>query len=347
VTVGFAPLAFGLQVSVSKEMRSDIQFGYKLSSEEFPASELVRLARASEERGFAFALISDHYHPWTDRQGQSPFVWSVLGGIAQSTTRLVVGTGVTCPTTRIHPAIIAQASATVASMLPGRFFLGVGSGENLNEHIVDSGWPEVAIRQERMEEAVSVIRLLWQGGLQSFHGKYFSVENARLYSLPPAPPPLLIAAAGHRSAQIAARIGDGLITTEPNRETVEQFRVGGGSGKPCYAEATVCFDEDQKKAEQLAHEIWPIAVLPGVLQQELRLPSHFEKAAKLISKEQIAKEVVCGPDPEKHIRNIQKFVEAGFDHICVHQIGPHQEKFLDFFARQVLPKIEAPAPAGA
>ncbi len=318
---------------------NNTKIGYKLSSEEFPANELVRLARAAEEHGFAFALISDHYHPWTDRQGQSPFVWSVLGGIAQTTTKLVVGTGVTCPTFRIHPAIVAQASATVAAMLPGRFFLGVGTGENLNEHIVAEGWPEVDVRQEKLREAVEVIRQLWQGGLRSFHGKHFVVENARLYSLPPQPPPLLVAVAGPKSAKIAAEIGDGLIATEPDPDSVQQFRAGGGAGKPCYAEITVCFDRDEKRAEAVVHEIWPVAGLPGVLQQELPLPSHFEKAAQLVTTERIAAEVPCGPDPAKHIQGIQKYMDAGYDHICVHQVGPNQERFMDFYAQEVFPKL--------
>jgi G6PDH family F420-dependent oxidoreductase len=328
-------------------MPSQIQFGYKLSSEEFSANELVRIARAAEERGFSFALISDHFHPWTDRQGHSPFVWSVLGAIAQTTTKLRVGTGVTCPTTRIHPAIVAQASATVATMMPGRFFLGVGSGENLNEHIVGARWPEIAVRQARLEEAINVIRQLWQGGLQSFHGTHFTVEGARLYSIPDEPPALFVAAAGRKSAELAARAGDGLISTEPDHEIVEQFRSGGGAGKPCYVEVQVCFDRDAKRAEQLAQEIWPVAALPGNLMGELPLPSHFEKAGALVTAEKMTEKVACGPDPEKHIQFIRKYIDAGFDHICIHQIGPHQTELMDLYAREVLPKLSALAPAAA
>lgn len=337
----------GPRLAVLKSMPQQIQIGYKLSSEEFSASRLVDLARAAEEHGFSFALISDHYHPWIDRQGQSPFVWTVLGALAQATKKLVIGTGVTCPTIRIHPAIVAHAAATVASMMPGRFFFGVGSGENLNEHIIGERWPEVAVRQDRLEEAIAVIRLLWKGGLQSFHGKHFTVENARLYSLPATPPSLLVAAGGKRSAEIAARAGDGLISTAPDRETVDQFHAAGGAGKPCYAEATVCFDRDQKKAEQLAREIWPIAALPSALTQELPLPSHFEKAGKLVTQEKIAEEVACGPDPEKHARTLRKFVDAGFDHICIHQIGPNQEEFMAFYAREVFPKLSMLTPVAA
>ncbi len=319
-----------------------IQFGYKLSSEEFTANELVRLARAAEERGFSFALISDHYHPWTDREGQSPFVWSVLGGIARETSTLAVGTGVTCPTMRIHPAIVAQAAATTASMMPGRFFLGVGTGENLNEHILATRWPETEVRQEMLSEAIDVIRLLWQGGLKSHYGRHFVVENARIYSLPPEPPPVVVAAGGPKSAKIAGRLGDGLVVTEPSRELIEAFRRAGGTGKPCYAEMTVCFARDEQSAARTAREIWPIAALPGVLQRELSLPSHFEQSAKLVTEEMIASGVPCGPDPEKHIRALRRFMEAGYDRICIHQIGPEQEPFMDFYAREVLPRVAEP-----
>ena len=320
-----------------------LQFGYKLSSEEFPANDLVRFAQAAEDHGFSFGLLSDHYHPWTDREGQSPFAWSVLGAIAHTTRKLVVGTGVTCPTTRVHPAIVAQAAATVASMMPGRFFLGVGTGENLNEHILGEGWPEVTVRQEKLAEAIEVIRLLWTGEQESHHGKHFTVENARIYSRPEQPPPLMVAAAGPKSTELAARLGDGLIGTEPNREMLKNFHAGSNRHKPCYCEVQVCFDEQEKRAVEIAHEVWPIAGLAGPMMQELPLPSHFEKAAELVTKEKIAKVLPCGPDPEKHRQAIGEYIDAGYDHICIHQIGPNQEAFLDFYARDILPKLTSPA----
>ena len=322
-----------------------IHFGYKLSSEEFSAKDLVRLARAAEERGFEFVLISDHFHPWSSQQGQSPFVWSVIGAIAQVTSKLVVGTGVTCPTVRIHPAIVAQAAATVATMMPGRFFLGVGTGENLNEHIVAQHWPEVSVRQERLAEAIEVMRLLWQGGLQSHHGKHFTVENAQIFSLPEEPVPIMIAAAGPKSAEIAARLGDGLIGTEAKADMVKQFKASGKAERPCYCETQACFGPDEQKAIDMAHDTWPIAGLPGPLLQELPLPSHFEKTGKLVPREKIAEAVACGPDPEKHVRLVREYIEAGYDHICVHQIGPMQEQALDFYAREVLPRILEPRKA--
>jgi coenzyme F420-dependent glucose-6-phosphate dehydrogenase len=191
------------------------EIGYALSSEEHVPQKLVQDAHQAEEAGFTFALISDHFHPWIDKQGQSPFVWSVLGGIAQATTTMRFGTGVTCPLIRIHPVIIAQAAATIASMMPGRFFLGVGTGENLNEHITGEKWPIYDTRAEMLEEAVEVIRLLWQGGSQSWDGMYYTVENAQIYSLPDELPPIMIAASGEKAAELASRIGDVLITTAP------------------------------------------------------------------------------------------------------------------------------------
>jgi len=316
-----------------------VQLGYKLTSEEFPGTDLVRQARAAEEHGFAFALVSDHYHPWTDRQGQSPFVWTVLGGIAQATSKLLVGTGVTCPSFRIHPAIIAQAAATTAAMMPGRFFLGVGTGENLNEHILGQGWPEIKIRQEKLAEAIEIIRLLWKGEQVSHRGKHFVVENARIYSLPESPPAVIVAAAGPKSAEMAASLGDGLIATEPDRKLVARFKQHGGEGKPCYGELHVCFDENEQKAQQLAHELWGVAGLPGQLFSELPLPALFEKSTELVSVEQVAKLIPCGPDPEKHLRAMREYIEAGFDRVLIHQIGPNQVPFMDFYAREIFPRL--------
>jgi G6PDH family F420-dependent oxidoreductase len=321
------------------QANQQIHFGYKLSSEEFSATELVRFAQTAEEHGFTFALISDHYHPWTGRQGQSPFAWNAIGAISYATKKLIVGTGVTCPTTRIHPAIVAQAAATAATMMPERFFLGVGSGENLNEHVVGQGWPEVEVRQEKLAEAIEIIHLLWQGGRQSHHGKHFIVESARIYSLPEKPPFLMIAAAGPKSAELAARLGDGLIGTEPNAAMLQHFDESGGNGKPRYGEVTVCFDEDEQRALDLARETWPIPALPGPLLQELRLPSQFERAAQLVSREKLAELVPCGPDPEKHLKTIRAYIDAGYDHLFIHQVGPKQEAFMDFYVRNIFPKL--------
>jgi G6PDH family F420-dependent oxidoreductase len=315
------------------------EIGYALSSEEHNPNDLVQYARRAEETGFSFALISDHFHPWVDRQGHSPFVWSVIGGIAQATQRLRLGTGVTCPTIRIHPAIIAQAAATAGAMMPGRFFLGLGTGENLNEHILGDRWPSHDVRLEMLEEAVEVIRLLWQGGVQSYWGFHYTVENARLYTLPEQLPPIMIAASGSAAAEIAGQCGDGLISTSPDKEVVKEFEAAGGAGKPHYGQLTVCWAEDEAQAKRTAYEIWPNAGLKGELSQELPMPAHFEQAAQMINEEAVAQRVICGPDPQRHIEGIKKFFDAGYEYVYIHQVGPDQEGFFQFYKKEILPSF--------
>lgn len=318
-----------------------MKMGYALSSEEHGPLELARNARMAEEAGFEFALISDHFHPWIDRQGQAPFVWSVLGAIAASTDRLRLGTGVTCPLIRMHPAIVAQAAATTASMLPGRFFLGVGTGENLSEHVLANRWPSTRERREMLEEAVALMRLLWEGDLCSWDEKHYRVENARIYTVPPDPIEIVVAAGGSEAAELAARTGDGLVATAPDAELVRTYRDAGGKG-PCYGQLTVCWAPSESEARRVALEWWPNAGLEGSLGQELPLPSHFEAAAAMVDEESIAETVVCGPDPESHLRSIQEFADSGFDHVYVHQVGPDQDGFFDFYASRVLPAVGVP-----
>jgi coenzyme F420-dependent glucose-6-phosphate dehydrogenase len=320
-------------------MDDGVELGYSLSSEEFDAPSLVGLARRAEEAGFGFAGISDHFHPWVDAQGESPFVWSVLGAISQATERLRLITGVTCPTTRINPAIIAQAAATTAQLLPGRFSFGVGTGENLNEHILGDRWPPVAERQAQLEEAIEVIRELWTGKLTSHRGRHYMVENARLYSLPDEPPPLLVAVAGESSVDLAARLGDGIVGTAPQAESVERFRQAAGADKAAYGQLHVCWAEDEASARRTALEVWPNGGINGSYFLELPLPAHFEEAAEVVGEEEIAASVVCGPDPEKHIAAIQEFVDAGYEHVYVHQVGEDQEGFFKFYEREVLPRF--------
>jgi len=316
-----------------------IQLGYSLSSEEFRPQELVAQARRAEEAGFRFALISDHFHPWMDRQGQSPFVWSTLGGIAQVTSHIELGTGVTAPIIRTHPAIVAQAAATVADMLPGRFFLGVGTGEYLNEHITGEHWPPIARRQEMLTEAVTVIRKLWEGRATTHYGTFYTVENARLYTLPETVPPIHVAASGPLSAQLAGEIGDGLISTSPEAELVQTFTTSGGDGKPRYGQMQVCWAEDEREARQTARDVWGYSALPGQLSQELALPAYYDAAAELVTPELIAKQVVCGPNVDAYLEKIQQYSDAGFTHVYLHQIGPDQEGYLRFAERELLPRF--------
>jgi coenzyme F420-dependent glucose-6-phosphate dehydrogenase len=312
--------------------------GYALSCEEHAPLDLIRYAAQAEEAGFAYALISDHFHPWVDKQGHSPFVWSVIGGIAQATERLRIGTGVTCPTIRIHPAIIAQAAATSAAMLPGRFFLGVGTGENLNEHVLGDRWPEAEVRLEMLEEAIEVIRLMWQGGYQSHHGRHYTVEEARIYTLPDELPPIYVAASKPNAAELAGRAGDGLVSVAPDAELVERFDSAGGAGKPKFGQVHVCWAEREEEAKRTAFESWPNAGITGALSQELALPRHFEDAAEMVTEDDVAEKIVCGPDPDRYFEQIQQYVDAGFDHVYLHQVGPDQEGFFRFAEQEILPR---------
>lgn len=315
------------------------EIGYTLSCEEHGPGDLIRFAAAAEEAGFTFATISDHFHPWVDAQGQSPFVWAVLGGLAGATRRLRIGTAVTCPTFRIHPALVAQAAATVEAMMPGRFFLGLGSGENLNEHVVGRYWPPADIRQDMLAEAVAVIRRLWEGGVVTHRGEHFQVDRARVYTLPERPPPILVAAAGPGSTDLAARIGDGLISVAPDADIVRRFEAAGGTGRPKLGQVHVCWAADEVEARRTAHRRWPNAAVPGELGQELPMPAHFEQAASTLTADDVAEVVVCGPDAERHADAIRRYVDAGFDQVTVHQVGGDQAGFLRFYRDEVLPKL--------
>jgi len=317
-----------------------VKLGYAMSSEEHTPIDLVRHAQRAEEVGFTYSLISDHFHPWVDAQGHSPFVWSVIGGIAQATSSLRLGTGVTCPTIRIHPAIIAQAAATSAAMMPGRFFLGVGTGEALNEHITGERWPSADERRDMLEEAIDLMRTLWQGGFQSYKGLYYQAEDARLYTLPDDPIEVMVAAAGPAAAELAGRVGDGIVCTSPDADLIKTFEEAGGKGKSRYGQFTVCWAASEEEAAQTALKIWPNGGIPGELGQELPLPRHFEQAAQLVTEETIAESVLLGPDPQPYLDKIQEWADAGFDHVYVHQVGPDQDGFFHFASEHLIPKVK-------
>lgn len=311
--------------------------GYVLSTEEHRPQELVRFAQGAEAAGFSFAFITDHFHPWISAQGNSPFAWSVLGAVAQATQRLQLGTAVTCPIARYHPAVVAQAAATVAALAPGRFMLGVGSGENLNEHVVGRRWPEAPVRIEMLREAVEIIRGLWRGDYYSFHGKHFTVEDAKLFTLPDASPPLLIAANAKPTAEMAAKLGDGLIAQNPSKDTADAYAQAGGDPGQRYCLMHVCWAPSQQQAEETALRVWPTTGL-GPVGYELPTPRHFETVAKLVKLEDLRSRITLGPDAAPYLQAIQKYVAAGYSRIFVHQIGPDQEGFFRFFQREVLPQ---------
>jgi G6PDH family F420-dependent oxidoreductase len=315
-----------------------MELGVALSSEELGPNEIVEAARHAEAVGFTTAWVSDHYHPWIDAQGQSPFVWSVLGGIAQATERLRVGTGVTCPIIRIHPAVVAQATATTQAMFDGRFWFGVGTGEALNEHILGDKWPEADVRLEMLEEAVDVIRELWSGEQTSYYGSYFTVENARLYTLPDAPPPIIVSAFGPKAVEVAARIGDGMVSTKPSAELLQKYDEAGGRG-PKLAQLKVAYARTPEEGADLAFEKWPTSGLSGELSQVLPTPKHFEQAVSTLRKEDVVEGTPCGPDPEDHLKAIRQYQEAGYDELYITQIGPDPIPFLDFYAEHILPEF--------
>ncbi len=315
------------------------KIGYHLSSEELSPEQMLPLARRAEEAGFDFITVSDHYHPWTHRQGQSPFVWSVLGGIAAVTEHIQVGTAVTCPTIRIHPAVIAQAAATTATLMPGRFFLGVGTGEALNEHILGDRWPSSGVRREMLEEAIEVIRLLWRGGSQSHFGRHYTVEQATIFTLPDEPPPIVVSGFGEHSVDLAGRVGDGFWNVQPDPAAIKHFRTAGGSGKPCYGKLDVALADTEEDARRLAYETWPNSALGGELAQILPLPAHFEAATEHVTERDVAAMILCDQDPLVHVARLRAYGDAGYDHVVVQQVGVDQDRFFDIYEHEVLPEI--------
>ena len=312
-----------------------MQIGYFLSCEEFDPRDLVEQAKRAEAAGFHALWISDHYHPWNDEQGHSAFVWSVIGALSQATS-LPVTTGVTCPTVRIHPAVIAQAAATSAVMTGGRFNLGVGSGEALNEHILGDHWPEADVRLEMLEEAVEVMRLLWQGGQRSHYGVHYAVENARVYDLPDEPPPVLVSGFGPKAVKLAARIGDGFCTTSPDEEMIGLYRSEGGTG-PVHAGTKVCFMDDEAEARGPRTGCGRTRRCPASSPRSSPRPSHFEQACSLVEPEMLATPV--GPDLDAHSESLKAYADAGVDELFVQQIGPEQDAFFERWAPEILPRF--------
>jgi G6PDH family F420-dependent oxidoreductase len=307
-----------------------MQIGYKLASEAFGPNEIIRQAVRAEEVGFDFVEMSDHFHPWLDVQGHSSFTWTVLGAVAARTDRVGLVTGVTCPTMRYHPAIIAQAAATLALVSGGRFTLGVGAGERLNEHVVGRGFPAVAQRHAMFREGLEIIRLLWQGGYRSYEGRYLQLEDARVFDLPERLPEIAVAAGGPAAARIAAELGDALFATEPDPDLVREYREAGGRGAG-YAEAPLAWapDEEAGARAALATNRWGLT--GWKVMSELPNPVNFEAATTTVRAEDMAAQFACGPDPDRHVEVVQPFVDAGFDRIVLMNAGPDPDGFLDFF----------------
>jgi G6PDH family F420-dependent oxidoreductase len=315
-----------------------MRIGYFLSCEEFGPAQLVQQAEWAERAGFEGLWISDHYHPWNDAQGQSAFVWSVIGALSQRTA-LPVTTAVTCPSVRIHPAILAQATATSAVLHSGRFTFGVGSGEALNEHILGDPWPPAEVRLDMLEEAIAVIRELWAGETVTHSGTYFEVQNARIYTLPQSPPPVYVSGFGPKAATLAGKVGDGFICTKPDAELIGTFRDAGGGNRPAQGGYKVCWGTDAAESRRTAHRLWANEQLPGELAQVLPSPKHFEQASALVTEEMVGEALVCGDDVDAHVEQFRSYRDAGYDEVYVNQIGPGQEGFFQFYAEQVLPQL--------
>jgi G6PDH family F420-dependent oxidoreductase len=316
----------------------DPKIGYTLSSEEHPPRALVEQAIRAEEVGFDFCSASDHFHPWVEAQGHSPFVWGVLGAVAQATTDLELAVGVTCPTVRMAPTLVAQAAATTSLLSDGRFALGLGSGEALNEHIHGDHWPVPEVRLEMLAEAVEVVRQLWTGETVDHRGTYYCVENARLFDPPDDDVPVIVSGFGPVAVDLAAQIGDGLWTSGPTGDLIDRYVAAGGEGAR-YGQIHVCVGDDEEACRKTVHRVWPNAALPGQLAQELPTWSHFEQAAELVTVEAATETIPCGPDPEPILDAIGAYRDAGYDHIYLHQIGPDQDAFFAAWEKELAPAL--------
>ena len=319
-----------------------IKLGYKLMSEEHGPADLVRNARRAEQAGFDFAAISDHFSPWIEEQGHSPLVWPVLGAIANATSRIGLMTAVTCPIMRYHPAIIAQGAATLGVLSGGRFTLGLGAGERLNEHVVGEGWPGRGDRHERLAEAADIIQGLLAGELTNYRGSYFDLDHARLYDRPETKPDVVIAAGGPEAARLAGRKSDGLIATEPRSDLIEAFVSAGGSG-PRYAEVAMCYALREEDAQETVHHYFRWTVTGWPVLAELPDTESFAAATEHVTPETVAQMVTCGPSAERHLEAIDRYLEAGYDHIILTQIGPDQDAFFDLFEHELAPTLRSRA----
>ncbi|MFD3873244.1 LLM class F420-dependent oxidoreductase [Streptomyces sp. NPDC058623] len=317
-----------------------VRFGYTMMTEQAGPRELVQHVAAAERAGFDFSVTSDHYFPWLASQGHAPYAWSVLGAAAQATSTIPLMTYVTCPTVRYHPAVVAQKAATMQLLSEGRFRLGLGSGENLNEHVVGPGWPAAHVRLEMLEEAVQIIRDLLDGGSVNHHGQYFDVENAKLWDLPDRPPPIGIAVSGKRSCELAGRYADLVIAIDPEKELLESFDRAGGVGKPRVGQLAVCYDTDRDAAVQRAHDQFRWSAGGWQVNAELPGPAAFEQASQYVRPEDIAKSIPCGDDVATFVDAVRPYVDAGFTEIALVQVGgSHQHTFIDWAESTLLPAL--------
>lgn len=317
-----------------------VQWGYTMMTEQAGPRQLVEDVVHAERAGFDFSVTSDHYFPWLASQGHAPYAWAVLGAAAQATDAIPLMTYVTCPTVRYHPAVVAQKAATLQLLSGGRFRLGLGSGENLNEHVVGRGWPSADVRQAMLAEAVEIIRALFAGGYVNHHGEYFDVDSAKLWDLPETAPPIGIAVSGEQGCALAGRLADLVIATEPKAELPEAFDRHGGRGKPRVGQVPVCYDTDREAALERAHEQFRWSAGSWKVNSELPGPKSFEAATETVRPEDVAQSVPCGSDVDEFVERVRPYVEAGYTEVALVQIGGgHQRPFLDWAKAELLPAL--------
>ena len=319
------------------------QFGYTMMTEQSSPDQLVRDVRSAEEAGFDFSVTSDHYQPWLSSQGHSGYAWSILGAAAQATERIPLMTYVTCPTFRYHPAVVAQKAATMQILSGGRFRLGLGAGENLNEHVVGQRWPAVGERHEMFSEAVDIISGLFDGEETfNYRGRYFDVESAKLWDLPEERVPIGIAVSGQDSCRLAGQKADIMIATEPRPELGEMFDAAGGEGKPRVGQIAVAYDADREAAVRRAHEQFRWFGLGWRVNTDLPGPPSFEAATQFVTPEQVGEQLPCGPDVEEHVEKIKPFLDAGFDEVALVPIGAdQQDRFMAWAEEELLPALRS------
>ncbi|NWJ74665.1 TIGR03557 family F420-dependent LLM class oxidoreductase [Pseudonocardia sp. ICBG1122] len=317
-----------------------MQIGFKLFAEAHTPQEMVRQAVQAEEAGFDFVEISDHYHPWLESHGHSGFAWSILAAIAMRTERIGLATGVTCPTIRYHPAIIAQAAATTALLSDGRFTLGVGSGEQLSEHVTGHPWPVVGVRHAMLREALEIIRLLWSGGYRTYRGTHLSIEDARVFDLPETLPDIVVAAGGPKAARIAGELGDGLFATEPRTDLIDAYTAAGGTGSR-WAEVPLAYAGTVDAALESAHRLFRFGPTGWKIQAELPNVRNFEAATAFVRREDMADAFGAGPDVETHVATVKGFADAGYDRLALISAGPDVEEFFAFYEGELAGRLRA------
>ncbi|MET8349160.1 MULTISPECIES: TIGR03557 family F420-dependent LLM class oxidoreductase [unclassified Micromonospora] len=316
-----------------------VSVGYTLMCEQAGPKQLVDHAVRAEAAGFDQLVISDHYYPWLDAQGHSPYAWSVLGAVAHATSRAELMSFVTCPIRRYHPAVVAQKASTIGALSDGRFTLGLGAGENLNEHVV-GGWPHVQQRHEMFEEALQIIRPLLNGESLTFSGNHFDVPDAYVWDRPEQPVPMAIAASGRQSATLAAEYGNGIVATEPDRHIIEMYDDAGGAGQPRYGQVAICYGPDEAECRKIAHDQFRWFGMGWKVNAELPGPDSFAAATQFVREEDVADGIACGPDVDAHVEAFRKFVDAGYTHVAIVQIGGEtQPMFLDWAQEQLLPRL--------